>query len=136
MTDRLYGFDGDEHLDNDPEDTYERWADDNMYDPETTPVDERPTSLTILEWSVEEDDPFVIKTDRIVENIVEWYADECGDICAADRVEAASKHPDVMAAFDAARKLFVEKIGYKWAKDRVGEIVVTFDDDGQPVWPG
>lgn len=70
----------------------------------------------------------------IAEYVIDIFGDDCGIEPLYDQLREASKHPDVIAAFQAARDLLVSKQTYLVAGDvlRTGTYTVSApgpDDD-------
>lgn len=124
--DHLFGFDGDEYLQNDLDTVVEQWLDDH------DPIQEGdPAEFEVLEWSAVSAGTYLPSARRLLEWMEEWAADEALFSEAAEEFHRASLDPRVVEAAEAMRKVFIEVIGDRW---RVADKVVasyhfTFDDD-------
>jgi len=134
----LYGFDGDEYLENSPEAVYEAWADDHDYDPPNMLMPDwgRPDSLEIIEWSSNPGDEFLPSADRVLDWMAETYGDECCYDEAADQIMRAASEPDVIELLEQARRLMLSKIRFRFADTVRRQLTVTWDDNGEPLLDG
>jgi len=131
-TPMLYGVPGAEELHDTPTDCFE--AD---IDPWWDADEEADTEWFIEEWTSLPARHNLPTTDWIIEQAVEWVA-ENGEITeyAIDAWENAAKHPGVVAAVDAWFDLWASKVGYLMADDHVRTLTVTRGPDGQPLLDG
>lgn len=134
----LFGFDGDEYLQNDLDTVVEQWLDD--HDP--TQEDE-PTEFEVLEWSSVSVGTYLPSAERVLEWMEERAADDILFEEAADALLDASQRPEVIAAAEQMRKVFMDAIGTGWrmADKIVASHHFTFDADrrllcnGTPYYP-
>lgn len=131
---RLYGCEmHDEHLFLDP--------DDAITDVAEMVGDERlPWTGTITEYDVlpkgDSGNTKVWSGADIAEYVIDIFGDDCGIEPLYDQLREASKHPDVIAAFQAARDLLVSKQTFLVAGDvlRTGRYTVSADLDITYEW--
>ncbi len=128
----LYGFDDDEFLDDDPEDTYERWA-------EWQDVDERGPDtppLHLSEWSSKSLAHLLPSVDRLLDWANEFAAEEACWEVAGDALDNTAADPDVVAAFALALHLWGEKLEpeFRVADEHLRTVVVTWDAAGEPIY--
>lgn len=138
--DKLYGFDGDEYLHNDPQTVYENWVADNdfpaclEYDAEFDLPGLK--ALEIEEWSAIPASAALVDARDIAERVAEWFADDCGFEDAAEEATSAAGDPEVIAAFDVARDLMASKMRF-WVADRkLRVLTVTWDENNEPLLDG
>jgi hypothetical protein len=134
----LYGFDGDETLEDYPEAVYERWADDYDYRPNDMLGHDwgRPDRLLIEEWTAGPGDEFLPTADRVLDWMAEYFGNECMFDAAAEDIAEATEDPEVVAAMEQMRKLILSKTKFSFAQTKVRDLIVTWDDDGQPLLDG
>ena len=131
---KLYGFDGDEYLQTDPADVFERWNDDRWDDPDA--VGPLPP-LEIIEWSCVDLNTQITDADRILERIAEDIGDECGYGEAGEAADEATRHPDVVEACEALRSaIAVHFTGWLMADKPLRTLIVTWDANGEPLLDG
>lgn len=104
-TDRLYGLPGAEDMLDCMEDVAQRAWDDGMESP-----------IKIEEYTTKQIRSFV-KAEHLLDHIVEYQLEEALDEYGkvADKLEARSKEPHILALFDTALDRFLEDIGWCWA---------------------
>lgn len=137
----LYCISGDEYMKTDWVDVYETWADDNGFDPSELGTEDLPSvpkPLVIEKWTVQDADEGIMSASSIIEHVTEWYSDDCGFSEAGEAMGKAGAHPDVVAAFEAARQVLASKfVGWRMAKDMVGTVTITFHPEtAEPMFEG
>lgn len=101
---KLYGRPGDEYMERDPYDVWERWYDDGSVG-----------EAKIEEWSTVGWDRILTRGDVIAERVAEWaYDDHAMNEDASEALSKAAGDPEVIAAFDAARDLMAKKTAPGW----------------------
>ena len=128
----LYGFDGDEFLDDDPEDTYERWAewqDETRRGPDSPP-------LHISEWSSKSLAHLLPSVDRLIGWANEYASDDACWEEAGEALDRTAADPDVVAAFAAALHVWGQKLEseFRVADVHRRTVTVTWGADGAPVY--
>lgn len=124
--DHLFGFDGDEYLQNDLDTVVEQWLDDH------DPIQEGDDAeFEVLEWSAVSAGTYLPSAVRVLEWMEEYAADELLFEEAGDALLTASRKPEVVAAAEHMRKLFVDAVGDRWrmADKVVARYHFTFDAD-------
>jgi len=100
----LYGRPGDEEFHRDERDVWEIWWDTGSEgDDDTTQIEEWSTRG----WPVESGDDIACR-------VAEYACDDMSDCRGVDDMLKAAEHPEVIAAFQAARDLLVAKAGSGW----------------------
>lgn len=131
---KLYGFDGDEYLQTDPVVVYERWNDDQDFDPNA--IGPLPP-LEIIEWSVVDLNTQIPAADSILEWIAEITTDDMGYGEAGEAAINAAGHPDVVQACEALRSAFAAHFtGWSMADQKLRTLIVTWDENGEPLLDG
>lgn len=126
---RLYGLRGAEVMYFDPAGVYESeiepW-------PHT-----REFPITIEEWSVREPISHVPSAFDILTWIIDTVADD-GEYSEVgyDQWETKAQEPDVVAAIEAARTVLASKITFRMADKLLVEHLLTWDDEGEPLYDG
>ena len=128
----LYGFDGDEFLDDDPADTYERWIewqDEVERGPDTPP-------LHISEWSSKSLAHLLPSVDRLIEWANEHASEDACWEEAGEALDRTAADPDVVAAFAAAVDVWSRKLEpeFRVADEHLRTVIVTWGADGEPVY--
>ena len=135
MTDKLFGRDGDEWLQNDLATVYETWESDN--DP-ADPEQRKP--FVIIEWSAKPIGEFVQSVGRILERLYDYLCDDDIVLDPMDeRVAKVFSNPDVEASFAVARAVLVNKLnatGWRNADREVKRHHITWDEAGEPLVDG
>jgi hypothetical protein len=104
VTEMLYGRPGDEYMESDPHDVWERWWDDGSVG-----------DAKIEEWSTIGLDGILASGAVIAERVAEWTYDEHAmSDSAGEELSRAAGDPEVIAAFDAARDIMAKKAGTGW----------------------
>lgn len=119
----LFGFEGDEILQDDPFDVIELWLDHHGDD------DEWPTSVQITEWTSRPAGSYLPSPDWVIERVSEKAADDIAWDEAYEALESTGAEPDVVAAFQAALDLWKTKTvpRFSIADEVVRTHEVTFD---------
>lgn len=137
---RLYGFPGDEYLQESPEAVYELWVDDHGYDPPHMmfPEASRPAKLEIECFTVAPALGLITSAARIIDWIEEDTADDLGFPEAYDALVKACKTDKVQAAAEKLRETIAAEFGPKWSMaDTLERIhVVTWDENHAPLLDG
>jgi hypothetical protein len=122
MTDiHLYGIDGWENLYTDLSTAVEHWIDDCCW-PEDDPVTQ---VVVFTEWDTVPIRNHMPDVDRVLEYIHEYTCENgCVDEGFCDKMEGATRGPDVVAAMDAVLDLIGSKNPYRMADDVVRTIGV------------
>lgn len=144
MSDLLYGFDGDEYLEDDPVTVYERWADDNDFPdclsypvPGDLPRAVIDGQLEIEEWSSQPISDGLLPVGRILEWIYDTFCDDAVYEEAGDACERAVSNPEVVEAFEHARSVLASKMtGFRMADTKLRTLVVTWDENNEPLLDG
>lgn len=128
----LYGFAGDEFLDDDPADTYERWVewqDDVERGPDTPPI-------YISEWSSTSLAHLLPSLDRLLDWANEFASEEACWEEAGEALDRTAADPDVVAAFALALHVWSQKLEseFRVASEHLRTVTVTWDADGGPVY--
>jgi hypothetical protein len=123
----LYSLGGGELAYSDPADVYEH---------EIATHDDLRPRIVIEKWTAVTAHRYLPRVDDTIERAVEYGADDMGVDGAADAWDDAGKVPEVVAAFRAALDLLASHVHYSMCGEKVGEYVLTFDADGEPLLDG
>jgi hypothetical protein len=129
---KFYGLPGAERMEDDPAYVYE-----SEIDPMVDDGDEEGMSWEIEEWSAESISSELPRPGWLLETIHERICDDlCWDECPLDWFD---NHPDAVAAekdFLAALAALIDKRGIRQAKKRLRTLIVTWDENGEPLLDG
>lgn len=128
---RLWGTPGAEYMQSDAAAAYE-----TEIDPWVDEEDRRPRVLE--EWTVESDEDILRRVrdaDTIIDSIHEAFCDDYG--AETDPLEGIEKDPEALAAAEALRRVIAKKAtGWRWAKEKIADHLITWDAAGEPLLDG
>ncbi len=90
----------------------------------------------IEEWTVTPNIGFIDTAANILEFVAEMASDDTGCEDCWDAWEAATKHPDVIAATEQLRSVLAAHVAYKVAGQLIATHQITLDADGNPLLDG
>lgn len=125
----LYGLVDAERLFFDPAEVYEC---------DIEPVmDQRAEGVEIEEWSTHEPDHHLPTAEHLLEWMGEWTAD-CGEVDEGwhDKFNDIAKTEPVLAAAETLRAAIAGPMNYRMAKDRLRTLLLTWDENGEPLIDG
>lgn len=128
---KLYGLPGDEHLEDDPEEVFQRWLDDGGRD------DVLVVYLAIEERSTVPWTSLLPSVERVLDHLVDCMSDEAIDGDAMEALEDIANELEIKQAFQFALDTLAKRMGdrYNMAGDLLRTILVT-EADGKYLMDG
>jgi hypothetical protein len=119
----LFGLPGDEDLESDIQDVWDRWADDNIFE-EADGTFTHPDYITVEEWSVCPTRSHMQSPESVIEATIEWTLDNDVSDGADESWERAGRDHEVVEAFDRAMDVLASKVHYMQADKKIAEHVI------------
>ena len=127
----LYGVPDAEWLGRYPEEVWE-----SEIEPYVDYVDDAHRSWVIEKWTVADNRRFAIDPMWLLEQIGEWGADEMGLEEGSDAWERVAHDPKIQSMAQRLIHEYADRVQYWSADEKVGEHIVTLDDEGAPLLDG
>lgn len=129
---RLWGTPGAEYMQSDAASVYEASIDGQVDD------DDVAKGVTIEEWTVESDEDILERVrdaDVIINDIHDEFCEDYGS--EEDPLEGIDQDDEALAAAEALRRVIAKKAtGWRWAKEKIADHLITWDAAGEPLLDG